>query len=269
MRERACSGVFTGERLVAGDPLFQSDLSRHMAAYAFAREQVWGKRVLDAGCGDGYGAKMLAESAARVVAVDRCTAAISLAARRYRRTNLSYQACDLARLTDLGERFEVVCSFQVIEHLVDPLPFLSQVRAVLEPAGCLLLTTPNREMSLVENPYHIHEYVAQEMHDLLRRVFEQVDMRGVNGDDHAIAYERLRVAQARRILQLDFLNLRRFFPQRAVELIYPLLARVVRRSIARTDPTAVLVRPENFSIAPATDRALDLLALCHLSKATP
>ena len=153
---------FTGERLVAGDPLFAADLSRHVVAYQFAQEYVRGKCVLDAGCGDGYGTHILAQTAARALGVDRSTEAMAAAAQSYQHPNLSYRVCELPRLADLGECFDVVCNFQVIEHLIDPRPFLRAAHAVLRPGGSLIVTTPNRLKSNDENPYHVHEYVAHE-----------------------------------------------------------------------------------------------------------
>src|SRR5437867_1617585 len=111
-------GIFTGERLVAGDPLFAADLSRHLVAYGAAQERVRGQRVLDAGCGDGYGTDLLAQTALRAVGVDRSAETVAIATRRYQRPNLVYRVCELPQLMELGERFDVVCNFQVIEHLV-------------------------------------------------------------------------------------------------------------------------------------------------------
>jgi SAM-dependent methyltransferase len=256
-------GIFTGERLVAGDPLFAADFARHLVAYRFAQEQVRGQRVLDAGCGDGYGTDLLAETARRALGVDRSARTIETAARRYRRPNLAYRVCELPRLAELGERFDVVCNFQVIEHLADPVPFVRQAREVLEPGGRLIVTTPNRLQSVVENPYHVHEYVAEELRELLLREFARVEVRGVCGDEKAMAYDRQRIAQAQRILRLDPLNLRRWVPLRLIETVYPLLARLVRKGVARADGEALQVGPENFAITADCDAALDLLAICR------
>lgn len=261
--DESLGGIFTGERLVAGDTLFAADLSRHVAAYRLAQERVRGKRVLDAGCGDGYGTDLLAQTAARAMGVDRAAATVAVAAGRYRRPNLAYRVCELTRLGELGRRFDVVCNFQVIEHLAEPRPFLEQARGVLEPGGCLIVTTPNRLNSVVPNPYHVHEYVAEELHALLAEVFSLVDVRGIVGDERAMAYERRRVAQAQRILRLDPLNLRRFIPAQAIEVIYPKLARLVRRGVARVDGAALQIGPENFTIATDCTAALDLLATCE------
>src|SRR5437899_1310175 len=87
---------FTGERLSEVDGEFGVDLERHLAAYRFARVRAAGRTVLDAGCGEGYGAALLAEVAARVVGADR-TEAIALAAARHREPRLELRGIDLER----------------------------------------------------------------------------------------------------------------------------------------------------------------------------
>jgi SAM-dependent methyltransferase len=261
----SCGGIFTGERLLAGDPLFAADMSRHVVVYQFAQGQVRGKSVLDAGCGDGYGTDMLAQTAARAVGVDRSAETIAIAGRRYQRPNLTYRVCELHRLTDLGEQFDAVCNFQVIEHLVDPKPFLEQARLVLRSGGSLIVTTPNRLNSFVENPYHVHEYVAGELAELLREFFPQVDMRGVCGNERVMAFDRARSAQAGKILRLDPLGLRRLLPRALVEWAYPRLARLVRRNVAAAGVDATIT-PADFRITDDCAASLDLLATCRCQK---
>jgi len=115
--------------------------------------------VLDAGSGEGYGAALLAEVAARVVGIDRAEA-VRVAAARHRAPGLEFRAHDLERLGALGERFDLVVSFQVIEHVRDPVGFL---RALARLGGALVVTTPNRLMSVSENPYHLREWTATEL----------------------------------------------------------------------------------------------------------
>ncbi|MBI1816124.1 MAG: class I SAM-dependent methyltransferase [Deltaproteobacteria bacterium] len=256
-------GIFTGERLVAGDPLFAADFARHIVAYRFAQEQVRGKTVLDAGCGDGYGTHLLAQTALRAIGVDRSADTIAVAARRYQAPNLMYRACELQRLSVLGEHFDVVCNFQVIEHLDDPRPFLEQARHVLQSDGRLIVITPNRLNSFVENPYHLHEYVADELATLLRATFAQVDMHGVCGNEKVMAFERARGVQAGKILRLDPLGLRRVLPQALIEWVYPKLARLVRQNIARADGATDAIGIDDFHISTNPEGSLDLLAICQ------
>lgn len=262
MPDESSGGIFTGERLVADDPLFAADIARHLFAYRFARQRVAGKTVLDAGCGDGYGTHLLAEAAATALGADRNTDTIAVARRRYQRPNLRYEVSELGALEGLGQRFDVVCNFQVLEHLPDPMPFLRQARAVLEPGGELILTTPNRAMTVIEIPYHVHEYEADELRRLLAGVFARVEVRGVTPDERAMAYERTRIANAQRILRLDPLNLRRLIPSSLIEMVYPHLAKLVRRNVQREQGGQPPVTPDNFRITDSCEQALDLLAVC-------
>jgi SAM-dependent methyltransferase len=257
------AGIFTGERLVANDPLFAADMARHLFAYRWAQERGRGRVVLDAGCGDGYGTHMLAATAASAVGVDRNPGTVEVARGRYQQPNLAYRVCDLTALTGLGETFEVVCNFQVLEHLDDPLPFLRQVREVLRPGGELILTTPNRLMTVIEIPYHVHEYAPAELAEVLGGVFPRVEVRGVRGDERAMAYEHSRIANAQRILRLDPLNLRRFVPRTLIEAVYPYLAKTVRRGIQKEQGGATPVTEANFSLAENPGDSLDLLAVCR------
>ncbi len=255
--------AFTGERLPDDDPHFRADLARHLAAYHLARRYSAGKLVLDAGCGEGYGAALLAEVAARVVAVDRDHAAVAHAQARRARANLRFACVDLARLDALGARFDVVCNFQVIEHLVDPVALLRGFRDHLVDGGLLVLTTPNRLTSFSENPYHVREYTADELAALLRPLFRQVDVHGVAGNAKVTAYEAARRRQVERLLRLDPLGLRRRLPAPVVRWAFATLARLVRVLVARGDGVTVDIAPEDFEECDTADGALDLLALCR------
>lgn len=256
-------GIFTGERLVAGDPLFAADFARHLAAYGFAQQLCRGREVLDAGCGDGYGSDQIAQTATSVLGVDRSEITIETARRRYQRANLAYQACDLTRLISLDRQFDIVCNFQVIEHLEDPQPFLEQVRQVLRPDGFLVVITPNRKNSFVENPYHVREYLPEELTTVLKRVFRDVDMQGVCGNDKVMAFERARGVQANRILRFDPLGLRNLIPKSVVEWAYPKLARLVRKGIQQSGSQMATITPADFSIGADPNDSVDLLAICR------
>ncbi|HVM97258.1 MAG TPA: class I SAM-dependent methyltransferase [Candidatus Acidoferrales bacterium] len=262
--DESAGGIFTGERLVAHDPLFAADFARHLVAYRYAQDWVRGKVVLDAGCGDGYGTELLSQEAARALGVDRSAETIAVAKQRYHRSNLEYRVCALERLNELKQSFDVVSHFQVIEHLHDPRPFLRQAREVLNPGGALIITTPNRLNSFVENPYHVHEYIAAELRQLLNEVFEQCEILGVCGNDKVMAFERQRGVQAKRILRLDPLGIRHLLPRGVIEWAYARLARVVRRRIKSAEPSVTGIGVADFSIANDAERSLDLLAICRI-----
>ena len=259
----ATPDTFTGERLSDGGGTdFAVDMERHLAAYRYAASRAAGRTVLDAGCGEGYGTALLAQTATRAVGLD-VAEAVETARARHALPTLQYRAQDLSRLGDLGERFELVLSFQVIEHLVDPVAFLSGLVGCVAPGGTLLVTTPNRPMSVSENPYHLREWTADELLTLAAPVVPGVRMLGVHGSSRVLEYERARGEQVKKILRLDPFELRRFLPDVVVKQAFPRLARLVRKRIGKTGAT-LDVGPGDFTVREDDlEHALDLLLVAE------
>jgi SAM-dependent methyltransferase len=261
--ERPPETPFTGERPGWGEG-FEYDYARHVAAYRAAEPLVAGRRTLDAGCGEGFGTRLLAATAREVVGVDYSADAIAACRRLWTSgspSNLRFEQVDLTRPGEFAERFDVVLSFQVLEHMREPVPFLRGLAARLEPGGTLMLTTPNRLRTVSENPYHVREYTAAELRRELSAVFSEVAMYGMHGNAKVEAFEDGRARAVRRILRLDPLGLRNLLPKSIVELAFARLARVVRRR-ARTAGAPPIV-PEDFLLRDDdVDRALDLVAFC-------
>jgi len=252
--------LFTGERLHEGSALFAVDIVRHRAAYAhaiaLAREREPG-RILDLGCGTGYGTAELAAACPHVFAIDRIAPDPEA-----RHPGARFVRADAGAIPLRQGTFDVVVSFQVVEHLADPGPFLDVIAGLLAPDGVALLSTPNRLQSDGENPFHVKEYDAGELAALLGGRFEHVEMLGVGATPAPMAYYDARLARIRRIVRIDPLGLRRLVPRRLVEGLFAALAVVVRRGIQASDglPAVTL---DDFPIRPADDRCLDLLAVCR------
>ena len=169
---------------------------------------------------------------------------------------------DAAHLPLRPQVFDMVVSFQVIEHLQDPAPYLRAIADLLRPGGVALLTTPNLLESDRENPFHVHEYEADELTGLLRGHFGQVEMLGVSARPEPKAYYDARLQRIRSIVRLDPFGLRRRLPRRVVDGLFASLAVVVRRGIQRTEGLPE-VELEDFPIQPAQPDCLDLLAVCR------
>lgn len=249
--------TFTGERLHAGEELFSVDLARHRAAYGFARESAQGVRVLDLGCGSGYGAAWLADVSRLVVGVDRISPD---SASRHR--NVRYVRADLGALPLARESFDLIVSFQVIEHLHDPGDYLDAIARMLKSAGTALITTPNLLTSDRVNPFHVHEYLAEELALRLRANFRDVAMWGVTAPPPVARYLEARLRRIRRIMKLDPLGLRDRLPRAWIEWLFGRLAIVVRRGIQRSDGLPE-VGWEDFPIRPLDPDCIDLLAICR------
>lgn len=170
---------FTGERVIPGQ--VNDDLwSEHVARYAFARKFADGKRVLDAGCGTGYGSAELAQSAAAVTGVDISTEAIEYASSSYPIPGLRFLTSSCLAIPAEPGSFDLVVAFEVIEHLTDYREFLAECARVLTSEGLLIVSSPNKRYyaetraATGPNPFHEHEFEAVEFVRELERVFRNV-----------------------------------------------------------------------------------------------
>src|SRR6185295_11409983 len=142
-RRRESLAEFTGERVIPGQ--VDADLlNEHLARYAFAARLSRRKRVLDAGCGAGYGSAELARAATSVIGVDRSAEAIAFARERYPAPNLRFEEADCAALPVEDASVDLMVAFEVIEHLEDWRGFLLEARRALAPSGQLIVSTPNK-----------------------------------------------------------------------------------------------------------------------------
>jgi len=172
---------FTGERLIPGE-VDVDLLNEHMARYAFAARLAHGKRVLDAGCGAGYGSAELAAQAKSVAGADVAAEAVDFARAHYPLPNLNFEQASCDRLPHADGCFDLVVAFEVIEHLEAWREFLLEARRVLAPGGQLVVSTPNKlyytESRGAEgaNPFHVHEFDFAEFRGALEDVFPHVTL---------------------------------------------------------------------------------------------
>ncbi len=183
----------------------------HLATYDFTLPYVQGKRVLDFGCGTGYGAHRIAASCASVMGVDVSADAVSYAQSRYSAPNLEFRTLppvEDAPLPFADGSIEVVLSFQVIEHVPEPAAYLSEVRRVLADDGVFIVATPDRSTRLLSrqrpwNRYHVYEWAPDEFDRLLRDHFGRVEMHGM-GAEPAVLGGELRRASRTKWVTLPF-----------------------------------------------------------------
>jgi SAM-dependent methyltransferase len=160
----------TGERTVPGLAEENYWFRRHEVVYERLAERCAGRDVLEAGCGEGYGADLIADVARRVIGLDYDESAVAHVRARYPRVQMHHG--NLAELP-LGDcTVDVVVNFQVIEHLWDQGQFAAECLRVLRPGGVLLMSTPNRitfspGRDTPINPFHTRELNAAELTELL------------------------------------------------------------------------------------------------------
>ncbi len=173
----------TGERTVPGLPEENYWFRRHEVVYQRLTDRCAGRDVLEAGCGEGYGADLIADAARSVIGLDYDEATVAHVRASYPRVDMRHG--NLAALPLPDGAVDVVVNFQVIEHLWDQPQFVAECLRVLRPSGLLLMSTPNRVTfspgrDTPINPFHTRELNAAEMTELLTSAgFELESMQGV------------------------------------------------------------------------------------------
>jgi SAM-dependent methyltransferase len=172
----------TGERTVPRVPHENYWFRRHEAAYLATLPWVRGAVVLEAGCGEGYGAALLARHARRVVAVDGDEPTVRHVRARYGAVTHPLRA-DLTRLPLADASVEVIVCLQVIEHVGRQDDLVAECARVLRPGGVLVVSTPNRltfspGRDRPVNPFHTRELSPGELADLLRPTFRVARLLG-------------------------------------------------------------------------------------------
>jgi len=171
------------ERLTDSRLLPRWLLHEHEARYAFCRDRVRGKVVLDCGSGEGKGSRAIALGLPRIlVAVDRSLAAVAAA----RTEKVTPVAGDAERLAARDRSVDMVVALEVIEHFDHPDAFLAEAARILRDDGMLICSTPNRTVRNPRlplngrplNPWHIREWTTEEFRSMLTRAFGMVELFG-------------------------------------------------------------------------------------------
>jgi len=172
----------TGERTLPDVPAENYWYRRHLVVYRWIAERCSGLDVVDMACGEGYGTDVLATRAARVTGVDANPDAHEHARLKYTRPGVRF-------VRDLVDSYADPCDaivfLQTIEHLQDPGSVLDHFRTLLRPGGVAYVSTPN-VLTLAPpgaersgNPWHVHEYRADEFRDLCSASFASVELLGL------------------------------------------------------------------------------------------
>jgi SAM-dependent methyltransferase len=144
--------------------------AEHLLRYHAVRDLCAGKRVLDVACGEGYGSYLLATwGASRVVGIDVAADAIEAAQRMFAHQNVTYLRADACRLADAlaeNETFDLIVSFETIEHVGDIDGLLRGMAARRAPGATIVISCPNDHAERGENPYHLRAFTLTEFQEI-------------------------------------------------------------------------------------------------------
>jgi 2-polyprenyl-3-methyl-5-hydroxy-6-metoxy-1,4-benzoquinol methylase len=248
--------VLTGERTLPGIDHENYWFQRHVVAYDLVARGVADARVLDAGCGEGYGLKLLADAGARgVVGADLEARVVEHIRATYAADDarIDAVACELMDLPLDEDSVDVTVSFQVIEHLYDIPGYLASMRRVTRPGGAVWIATPNRltftpGSDTPVNPFHTREFTAAELREQLTAA--GLEVRTIVGVHHPALLALLERATGRTLVDLQTARDPASWPW------------WLRTLVGRFRPSWFRVRTDRL------DASLDLIAVCRVPGAS-
>jgi 2-polyprenyl-3-methyl-5-hydroxy-6-metoxy-1,4-benzoquinol methylase len=236
---------------------------RHLFAYkAIAKDQLAGKKVLELGCGEGYGMELLSPQTDLYMAVDKKRPAIAF------NNKTQFRQCQLPDLFDIDDNsFDTIVCFQVIEHIKNDIQLLSEINRVLKPGGSLFLTTPNKLTSLTRNPFHMREYLPVQMQALIASFFSISIIKGIYGNDAVMQYYWENKRSVERIIRHDVFNLQYRLPAFLLKGIYSLLNNYNRFALARKTPDLTAgINYDDFYLDELSEDCLDYFVMATKRK---
>jgi ubiquinone/menaquinone biosynthesis C-methylase UbiE len=173
--QKSSDGKYLERLIPTNIPFYRKNLFlEHFLRYRFASEFVKNKTVLDVACGTGFGSYFLIKSGAKkIFAIDNDAQTIGYAKSTYADKNIDYLLADAQKIPLKNNSVDVVVSFETIEHVKEPELFLNEIQRILKPNGLLILSTPNRQTSYEDNPFHLKEFTFGELQTILNNFKEE------------------------------------------------------------------------------------------------
>src|SRR5690349_10628609 len=252
--------VFTteiaSEQITSDNPIHQ----RLFKAYVVAKPYLQGD-VLEVGCGEGRGVELMMQQAKSFTAVDKIEPVIAELRKKFPAGK--FTSMNIPPLSGLNDNtYDSIVSFQVIEHIEDDFLYLKEIHRVLKPGGVALFTTPNRKMSLSRNPWHVREYLPNELKTLGRKIFREVEMKGITGNEKVMTYYEENKKSVQRIMRFDIFNLQYRLPAAILRVPYEILNRLNRNKLQTTDNALVKeIHHDDYVVVDDATDALDLFMI--------
>jgi 2-polyprenyl-3-methyl-5-hydroxy-6-metoxy-1,4-benzoquinol methylase len=229
---------------------------RLLKAYVIARDYVHGD-VLEVGCGEGRGISWMIDKAKSFTALDKIEEALVILREKY--PQAKFISGNIPPFNAQSDSYDVVVSFQVIEHIKDDAAYLREIHRVLKPGGVALLTTPNRPMSLSRNPWHEREYTGAELLALAKTIFPSATIKGITGNEKVMAYHEQNRKSVQRIMRWDIFDLQYRLPAAVLRVPYEFMNRRNRKNLkSRNNDLVMGITHEDYLLTDDSVNSLDL-----------
>ncbi|UAY52953.1 class I SAM-dependent methyltransferase [Ferruginibacter albus] len=251
------SSLQTAERVSGMDPSDNYVFQRSILAYHKATDFIPpGSEICEIGSGEGYAINLLYPLVKKYVALDKYPPNVDLS--QY--PNLEFQQTVFPPMSNVpSDSFDVVITFQVIEHVQNDLLFLREAHRILKPGGKLIVTTPNKPMSITRNPWHVREYFPNELKNLCAKVFKSVITKGVFGNSTVMEYYEKNKAGVRKITRFDIFNLQYRLPRWMLQIPYDILNRYNRKKILTNNTSLTSgIKMDDYYVDDVNENCFDL-----------
>lgn len=249
----------TSSKIISDNPLFQ----RTLKAYHIVAPYIHGN-VLEIGCGEGYGVELLYKNAAKLTLIDKSPYTADFINNKYPNTTIIQEK--IPPLTQLeSNSFDVIVSFQVIEHIKEAELYLAEIHRVLKPNGKAYISTPNAIKTIVRNPWHYKEYTFEDLSHLIKKSFTKYSIQAIQGNTKTDAYYEKNKKSVARFLRYDIFKLEHKVPSWLLQIPYEIANRMNRKKLLNKNPNLVnSITLDDYSLAAHSEATLDFF--CTLEK---
>jgi SAM-dependent methyltransferase len=243
----------TSAEIVSDNPVHQ----RLYFPYEEASKVVHGK-VIELGCGWGRGVERLISVSNHYTGLDKNKGLINALQQKYPKSY--FNTADFPELSEFkNDSFDLVITFQVIEHIQNDDEFLKEAKRILKPGGKIILTTVNKNYSLSRNPWHIREYSTKELRELMGKYFQTVDAMGVGGNQKVWDYYEKNKISVNKTMRWDILDLQHRLPSWMLRNVYEFMNRRNRDKLMnQTEGLAAQINWDDHFLCLDPEACIDL-----------
>lgn len=236
--------------------------TRLLYAYEAAKNFTKGS-LLEVGCGEGRGIDMISESVASYTAIDKNKPLLNHLSEKYPSYTFIHGNVPPFEAIE-SNSFDSVIAFQVIEHIKNDSLFLQEIHRVLKPGGVMVISTPNIEKTLTRNPWHEREYTAQELENIVKKSFANVQCYGVTGTQKVWDYYQENKKSVDKITRWDVFNLQYRLPSAWLRIPYDILNRWNRNKLMSENQGLVTgIQLSDFYLCDNPSEGFDLFLVAH------